>query len=275
MTTALISGCGSYVPQIEEVWEPVAINPTMETMIKENIFCETVQALRTLKQDTSINQQQPIPDSFGVQMTILLTIEEVGSLNPSVGSNDVLRNGLSNGVSVPQSFALNAGGTLSSTATRTDTSYSYYNIGKITAKGANPFCDHPLNFQGSSPFLKSDLGIYSFLREATPAAVIFRSSSVAAGGAGKTAKYDVFSYEIKFVVVTSGSINPVWKLVNLTAGGGSLPLVSAGRTRTHDLTLTFGPGTNAPLDFALQAHFTGQILQALGQRRGSGGTQSP
>ncbi len=263
-----VGGCGTYVPQIEEFWEPVNVNPSMETKIKENIFCETVRALRDVKTDITVNGQPAIPDSYGVQMQIALTIEETGAVNPSVGSSDTLANAISHAVTVPQSFVVNSAATLSSTATRTDTSYSYYNVGKITARRANPFCDQPLDFNGSSPLLKSDLGIEAFLREAVPGSVVFHSSAVAAGGAGKTAKYDVFSYEIKFVVVTNGSVNPVWKLVNVTAGTGSLPLVNAGRTRTHDLTLTFGPGTNAPTDFALQAHFTGQIIQSLTHRQG-------
>jgi hypothetical protein len=86
------------------------------------------------------------------------------------------------------------------------------------------------------------------------------------GGAGKSAKYDVYSYDVKFVVVTSGGVNPVWKLVNINAGNGNLPLVNAGRTRTHELVLTFGPGTNQPTDFAQQTHFVGQIVQS-NQRR--------
>jgi hypothetical protein len=92
--------------------------------------------------------------------------------------------------------------------------------------------------------------------------MMFASSAPAKGGAGKTAKLDVFSYDMKFAVVTNASINPVWKLVNLTAGTGSLPLLNLGRTRTHELVLTFGPGTNTPTDFALQTHFTGQIVNS-------------
>lgn len=263
LCTILVGGCGIRVPQVEEIWEPVSVPASMEFRIKEKIFCETVWALRDVRENIKINGKSSIPDSFGVQMQITLTIDEVSALNPSIGSQDILPSGLSNKVTVPQSFALNGAATLSSTATRADTSYSYYNVGKITAKGANPFCDKPADLNGSSPLLKSDLGINAYLRQAAPGSLIFHSSDVAIEGAGKTAKYDVFSYEIKFVVVTSGSISPVWKLVNLNAGTGSLPLANAGRTRTHDLTLTFGPGTNGPLDFALQTHFTGRVVQAL------------
>lgn len=271
LTAIPLSGCGTRVPRIEEFWEPVDVLPSMETKIKQNIFCETVRALRDVKRDLTINGQPIISDSFGVQMQITLTVDEAGALNPSLGLNDVLPNAIANKVTVPQSFALNGAATASSTVTRTDSSYSYYNVGRITATGANPFCDqNQPDLNGSSPLLRSDLGIEAFLREALPGAMVFHSSPQAKGGAGKTAKLDVFSYEIKFAVVTNASINPTWKLVNLTSGTGSLPLVSAGRTRTHDLTLTFGPGVNTPTEFALQTHFTSQIVQSNMRRQRQG-----
>jgi hypothetical protein len=195
-STFTFTGCGTYVPQIEEAWEAVDVNPSMESRIKENIFCETLNALKKVNGDVAINGKQVIPNDYGVQMQTNLTVEEVGAVNPSIGYSDTLFNKIVHKViTVPESFALNGAGTLSSTATRTDTSYSYYNVGKITAQGANPFCydpNQPLDLHGSSPLLKSDLGIYRFLREAAPAALMFASSAPAEGGAGKSAKLDVF-----------------------------------------------------------------------------------
>ncbi len=264
----VIAGCAAHVPRIEEPWEAVDVFPSMEYKIKENIFCETVHALRDVNRDLQINGKPIIPEHFGVQMQTTLTVEESGALNPNVGYADTLENSLVRKIIVPQSFALDAAGTFAQTSTRVDTSYSYYNVGRITAPNVNTFCDEPLDLKGSSPLLQSDLGIEKFLREAAPAALGFASSDVATPGA-KAAKLDVFSYEIKFAVVTNVSINPLWKLVNLTTGFSPLPLVNVGRTRTHDLTLTFGPGTNAPTDFALQTHFSGQIIQS-NMRQGQG-----
>ena len=133
--------------------EPVSVPASMELKIKEKIFCETVRVLRDVRENVKINGKPSIPDLFGVQMQITLTIDEASALNSSIGSQDILPSGLSNKVTVPQSFALNGAATLSSTATRADTSYSYYNVGKITAKGANPFCDKPADLNGSSPLL--------------------------------------------------------------------------------------------------------------------------
>jgi hypothetical protein len=136
VATLPLSGCGTYVPRIEEAWEAVDVNPSMESRIKENIFCETLNALKRVNTDVTINNKQPIPDSYGVQMQINLTVAEAGAINPSGGYSDTLFNTFAHKViTVPQSFALNGAGTLSSTATMTDTSYSYYNIGKIIAPG--------------------------------------------------------------------------------------------------------------------------------------------
>jgi hypothetical protein len=240
------------------------VKSEMEFSIKKHIFCEMIAALREVRHNITVNGRPSIPDEYGVQMQVNLTVDEISAINPSVGYQNILPNAIRNMVTVPESFSVNATGTVSSDATRTDTSYSYYNIGNITAPGANSWCNDPTlhNTEGSSLLLKSDLGIANYLNQAVKGADVLSSSVMASGGAGKTAKYDVYSYDVKFIVISSGGVNPVWKLVNMNAGNGNLPLVNAGRTRTHELILTFGPGTNRPADFAQQTHFTGQIVQS-------------
>jgi hypothetical protein len=276
ITSAQLSGCGTYVPEIAEVWESVDVKTNMEFRIKMNIFCEMVNALREVRQTIRVGGKPSIPDDYGVQMQINLTVDEVGALNPSVGYQELLPNvlrhivkgPLATMVTVPQSFNLNGTGTLSSDASRLDTVYSYYNVGKVVSPVNVATCNNPQlhNTEGSSPLLKSNLGIADYLKANVEGADVLASSTPASGGAGKSAKYDVFSYDVKFIIVTSGGINPVWKLVNITAGTGNLPLVTAGRTRTHELILTFGPGTVQPANFALQTHFTNQIIQSNQQR---------
>src|SRR5947209_15139395 len=266
----LLAGCGVRIPPIQEFWEGVSVSADMEFRIKQNIFCEVVDALREVRAKNTVQGKPAIPDSYGVQMQISLTVDEIGAANPSISLNNTLPNAITNAVPVPQSFTLNGAGTFSSQVSRTDTSYSYYNVGNISAPGANTWCHDPafpLDHTGSSPLLRSDLGIASYLQAAVAGAARLPSSLPAKGGAGKTAKLDVYSYEIKFIIVTNASLTPTWKLVNISANTGNLPLVNAGRTRTHDLTLTFGPGTDAPADFALQAHFAGQIVQSNRQLR--------
>lgn len=254
-TVALLSvgACGTYVPQIQEVWEGPDIDGDMQFRIKENIFCETVRALRYVDENFSANGRPVIPASYGVQMQITLTAEEGGGAVPGASFNRILSN-------VSETFSLSAGAALSSSAARTDTTYSYYNVGKISGPGANAFCDDRGAARGSSLLLQSNLGIAAYLTGAAKGANLFPSSAPPKAGG---VKLDVFSYDVKFVVVTSGSISPSWQLVNLSTSRAAQALLSAGRTRTHGLTLTFGPGDpSTPSLAALQTHFSSQIVQS-------------
>lgn len=73
------------------------------------------------------------------------------------------------------------------------------------------------------------------------------SKAGAAGGGGGGAggfNQDSVSIEIKFIIITSGNVQPTWKLVQVSANTGGTPFFSSGRTRTHDLILTIGPPTS-------------------------------
>jgi hypothetical protein len=265
-----VSGCGTAIPRLEEPWETTELHENMEFRIKQNIFCETVRALRKMRK-AKLGDKPLLPPHYGVQMQITLTVDESGSVNPSLAFNDVLNPVKFLGSIVPQSVTINAGGTLSSQATRVDTSYSYYDVDKIAAPTANTFCDKEdeIDRHGTSALLRSDLGILPYLATAMEPAMVFHSSTAPKSGAGKQAKIDVYSYEIKFVVITSGSVNPVYKLVNLSGQTGNQPFITQGRTRTHDLVLTFGPGTDKGPSEASVAVHQGAILNAplIGGRR--------
>jgi hypothetical protein len=76
-------------------------------------------------------------------------------------------------------------------------------------------------------------------------------------GAGAK-KPDTVTYEIKFVIVSSGNVTPTWKLVKVSANTSGT-FFSTGRTRTHDLIITIGPQGAV----SLQAHFASQIGNAV------------
>lgn len=65
----------------------------------------------------------------------------------------------------------------------------------------------------------------------------------AGGGGGSGFAQDSFTREIKFIIISSGNIQPTWKLVQVSANTGNSPFFSTGRTRTHDLLITVGPPT--------------------------------
>ena len=65
--------------------------------------------------------------------------------------------------------------------------------------------------------------------------------------------------EIKFIVDTSGSVTPTWRLIRVS-GNTSGQFLNLDRTRTHDLIVTIGP----PTDQTAQVHFIQQTGNAVG-----------
>ncbi|MGY8635604.1 hypothetical protein RAD15_24315 [Bradyrhizobium sp. 14AA] len=217
-----LGGCGTYVPQMQEAWEttrtPVlTAGGDLEYKIREKIYCDIVQAVH----DNDIL----LPSRWGVQTTVDLQVDETGALNPGVSFIEPL--------SESQSRSLGLGATLSSQGTREDKFSTYWNLDKLRRfSGGTCAADRP-SFHGSSLLLESELGISSWLRDRLQTERALPSSQIPSD-AGDTFKQDVMSYHIKFVVISSGTVNPAWKLVRISVGDGST-LLTANRTRTHDL----------------------------------------
>ncbi|NEU96925.1 hypothetical protein [Bradyrhizobium uaiense] len=256
------TGCGTVVPKIPEAWDLVADTDAtqhMEMQIKRAIFCELRDAVRIARNRVqyktyyhgklvSTAADQPIPDSWGVQQTLTFTVDEQSKVTPSATYTWPLNTAAS------QTFALTAGGQLSSDATRTDKFSTFYTIAEIAnVLSESQVCEKPQEqFIGqpshSSPFtVLSDLGIRDWLPAATETSAYLRSSRSAASGEGPplgtagSFASDSFSYDVKFVIVTDGNLTPTWKLLRVTTAS-SPALFDTSRTRTHELLLTIGPG---------------------------------
>ena len=201
--------------------------------IKQNIFCEAIAAIQKINGLPS-NFGKPIPDYYSLQLQLTLSVAEASAVSPSVTYNRTFPNGVESGVNIGQSFGLGISPTVSSTATRTDTTYSYWNVGRITV-GNEDFCKN-VDRSGSSLLLISDLGIFRFLDQNVRATDLIRSSKPK----GKKAdKIDVYSYDLKFAVVSGLGLSPTLKLISVSGLG--TPILNLSRTRTHELLLTFGP----------------------------------
>jgi hypothetical protein len=88
-----------------------------------------------------------------------------------------------------------------------------------------------------SPLIYSDLKLAEWL-----SSVVFTHLAgdlPAADPTNKNAKNGI-NHHVTFKIVSSGNINPTFKLVDAMINGSG-PLFSANRTRTNDLLLTFGP----------------------------------
>ena len=91
------------------------------------------------------------------------------------------------------------------------------------------------------------------------------SDSAPVGATGQ----DLFTQEIKFIIVSTGNITPTWKLIQLSANSGNGSFFSTGRTRTHDLLITIGPPTARTVNDFLAS----QIGQAVRTGAAAGVTQ--
>jgi hypothetical protein len=227
----LTTGCGTYVPQIQEVWDSgttfLTAGGTLEYRVKFKVYCDIVKAIQA---------QPALPKDWAVQVLLDLQVDETGALNP--GATFI------NPLPSSQSYSTGIGATLSSQATREDKFGSYWRLSKLAAALPGNSCDNPEPIHGSSPLIETELGIREWMTNGL-AIIDSLPSTPLTSNSDPTFKQDYLSYHIKFIIITSGGVTPTWKLVKLTTGNGSLALASANRTRTHDLLITLGPAFKA------------------------------
>ncbi|TNC08433.1 hypothetical protein FF100_29270 [Methylobacterium terricola] len=245
---ALNSACGTYLPEIRESWDvnrsqEISANGILEANVKEKIYCAIYLAVKA---------QRVFPEGWAVQSTLDLQVDHIGSVNPGL-SYIVPFNAAEN-------FTLGLGATLSSQATREDKIGSYWDLDRLR-KYKTDECDDAGEIKGSSPLITSDLGLTQWLTDALASVKYFPSSPISQGN---VFNQDSLTYHAKFIIITTGSLNPTWKLIRFNSGNGAA-LASVNRTRTHDILLTFGPKfkPNSP-NIALSQHFSTEYAISLG-----------
>jgi len=211
----------------------------LEFKIKKVVYCEILEAV------VNARSENYLPKGWAVQVTLDLQADETGAFNPGATFISPLRG--------TDTFSLGLGGTLSSQGTREDKFGVYWNLDKLTnVKGT--LCDQKQHEDGSSLLLQSDLKIKEWLFDALYVDYYTPSSELTKNADGAF-KQEYLSYHVKFVVISSGTATPTWKLARFTSGNGTLPLFGLNRTRTHDLLMTFGPAykPGSP-NFAINSH---------------------
>lgn len=238
--------------------------------IKRNILCETIAAIRQVNGTITTSFGPAIPDNYSIQLQLTLIVAESSAFTPNLTYNQTLADGSQSGVTIGRNWNVGVSGELSSAATRTDTTYSYWAVGQVAGPGKNrKMCEDPewpIDRRSSSPLVQSDLGVARFLFDHVKAADLLHSSKP---GASKPDKIDVYSYDLKFVVVSSGGVSPQFKLIPLSGGG--TPILNLNRTRTHELLLTFGPsgpGGFQPSEISFGQHLNTQLGSTLSRRPG-------
>jgi hypothetical protein len=275
-----LGGCGLSVPDIKEVWQGADATRKIEFEIKKRVYCDLKNAVAAIDKKymyqaedrkTGIKTtQQFLPDDWGVQISLLLQVDESTSFNPGVALTTPFANGItkfSNGnVTTPQSYSLGLGATASSISTRIDKFNPFYTVSDLRVPDSDDSICNPKKDpvvppneqpQTGSFLLQSELGISKWLQDAMFVTNLLPSDDPSASPIKGTP--DTVSVEIKFVVTTNANINPVWKLLPITVNNGALSLLTTGRIRTHDLLITVGPQNT----ITNNASLAGQIGQAI------------
>jgi hypothetical protein len=252
---ALLAGCGTYVPDIQEFWGSPVDATYKVNRVSAQVVCELRKAVQRVVSDAppefvATPGAPPPPrrrdlswfvNTWAAQVTLNLIVIENSALTPGVSLNSIYRNGTTTfpgaaAVTTPQSFSLGLGVTASSTATRNDKLNMFFTVKELLygtpSIGKSCIPNQPSN---ADLFLQSDLKLYDWLS----AALLPYDVSIINYANNSTAQ-NAITHDIKFEIVSDGSVNPTWKLVRITANT-SPSLISAGRDRTQELIITFGP----------------------------------
>ena len=228
ITSLLVTGCGTYVPGIEEPLSSPKDGQEFVRLIAQNIDCEIrnaiVEIIQTDKREVATgfrkSRQTAWLESWGVQTTLTLQVNERGGINPSAKWLPP--------TPADAVFTLAGAGSVSAEATRVNKIGSYYSVAQV----ANAFACLPESRPGGLFLLQSDLKLREWLLDV----VMLRGTGVTQIPLTK----DVIQHQVTFEVISSGSLTPAWILTRVLVNpDGSF--LEAKRGRKHDLLITLGP----------------------------------
>ena len=265
---AAISGCGTVVPSLQELPSGPRSESQLVVAVVQSIQCELQNAVVEFTKADLANaprnggvREGSWFDSWGAQVALTLTVQEQTTLSP-------------NATWLPPAagstiFSLAGGLSGSSQVTRTDKSNFFFSVKDLYKAGTCTAGIQPKEGV-RSPLIQNDLRLGDWLFDQFP----LKASGIAYPASSNGAfKQNVLSHEVKFEIITSGNITPVWKLVRANVDSSGT-LLSTNRDRTSDLVVTFGPidpsqknGELAPE--AESAHFLNQFNAANATRPGT------
>jgi hypothetical protein len=240
-TLMMIGGCGTYVPEIQEnPFASVKERSDFIQAIARNVRCEVQDAVVDLyasqRDIDPQNRNLKWFDSWAAQISLTLTTDEKGSVNPVVNVTP-----LSPLTSV---FNINLGATVSTEAQRVNKIGSFFSVADLKKLQACPPED-----RHRGPFiLESDLKLEEWLI-ATMISTGNGDTPAPADQSGPF-KSNVLSHEVKFDIISTGTVTPAWKLTRATVNQTGT-FLSGSRDRTQDLTITFGPIDPAWSEFVI------------------------
>lgn len=239
----MTGGCALGVPKVQKFGETELQELVRETDVIQHIRCELHRSVQDVVKEDEAYDPKAGPSwlrGWGAKVSLKVVIDEKLSSSPGFSFNNPMRNVIrtfpkGGNVTSQQSQSTAFGATFSSSATRTETVGFFFPFSELLDEGeiTQPCGD------AKGALLKGDLGIEDFLRKKALPLNVQGTLPHKPG----VSPYDVMTYEVAFVVSAAGTVNPTWKLIYVSVNSTG-PLLSGSRSRTNDLTLTFGAVKN-------------------------------
>lgn len=254
-----LGGCGMFVPEKDvltpDTIPPRQLDPTtghveqsrslegnIEGKILAHIQCEIAKGLweaHTLPRVGWIASS-----SYGTAITLKITADEEGQVNPGVTYTKAFQNMLSvfpygGNIVTPQSFAIGGGISAAAHATRTETiQFTDQNDQLIeVVKDQDKISHAPFScaaFQGGL-MIQSNLAIDQFIYDK----VSIASADIAESTARGDAPFNAMQEELTFVATLGANVTPSWRVLTI-ATGTSPSLAGATRNKTYDVIISVG-----------------------------------
>lgn len=262
----ILCGCGSYVPELNE-WpnEGTQADKRMIQQIIRSIDCELSYVVTKIIEDDLEKAGKRVSGrtytdflaNWGAEVAINLTVIERSGVNPTIAA-------------FPETnpFALlsvSGGFSASTEATRLEKINVFYTVRELFRPGDSRCVPGDGNKFGS-PLVDSDLKLFPLLDGRIGAATL-GFARVPDAKFTLTGSKNVLSHTISFKILTAGAVTPSLRLVRATLNPAG-NLISAGRDRTHELVITFGPLDNAAgkrslIPIAENAHQNSQLQTGI------------
>lgn len=274
-----VSGCALTTPNLRL---PMNGGDAEEGLSQERLIgyikCSIGQALHDVVSQNVADRDKygglapkdPAPwlSDWGAQISLKVGIDENSNISPSLTlktpMEDAIRRFSNGDVKTGRSFGLPISASVTSKASRFETIQFYFYFPDLARDYGNR--EKRCQPQGDF-FINGDLKIDDFLVNKVRIAQVPGLVRPRPDSPDDNSPLDAFTYQVTFVVATSGGINPTWSLARIAINPGSANLLGASRTRTDDLVITIGPTDHSkkgvPLDRAAQAHFAALFGQAI------------
>jgi hypothetical protein len=227
-----LSGCGTFAPSLQEFGDEALLVQSIVT----SVHCDVANAVwAVINKDSygDLRHLGPVEKEWyqhwGAEIALTLALDDATTLAP-------------NAVGMPPSpanaiFTIGGNASISSEATRTDKVNYFFTMKQLYKRAP---CKTGLQPQQGAPsiIIQNDLQTKAWLNDQL-LPYQTREANLETSAKGILGQ-NVLSHEMKFIVTTSGGINPAFTLTRATVNQSGT-FFNTSRNRTSDLLITFGP----------------------------------